>query len=41
MALEYAEMGELFDFVAIDTPFSEDIARFYFKQMINGLDECH
>ena len=41
VALEYAEMGELHDFIAVDTPFSEDIARFYFIQIMNGLKDCH
>lgn len=33
--------GELFDFVAISGRFEETIARYYFKQFLNGLDHCH
>jgi len=41
IALELATGGELFDFVALTGKYSERIARFYFKQLINGLDYVH
>lgn len=39
--LELALGGELFDFVAISGRFEEDLARYYFKQFLEGLDYCH
>ena len=39
--LELATGGELFDYVATTGRFSEPIARFYFRQLIEGLDYCH
>ena len=39
--LELATGGELFDYVATTGRFSEPIARFYFKQLIEGLDYVH
>jgi serine/threonine protein kinase len=39
--LELALGGELFDFVANSGKFSESIARYYFKQFLEGLDYCH
>lgn len=41
IVLELAVAGELFDFVAISGAFSEGLARYYFKQFMNGLDHCH
>ena len=41
IVLELANGGELFDFIAISGRFNESIARFYFKQLINGLNFCH
>lgn len=41
IVLEIAKGGELFDYVANSGPFSEDEARFYFKQLLGGLDYCH
>jgi len=41
IVLELATGGELFDFVATTGRFSETIARFYFKQLIEGLDYVH
>jgi serine/threonine protein kinase len=41
IALELATGGELFDFVALTGKYSERIARFYFKQLIDGLDYVH
>ena len=37
IALELAEGGELFDFVANTGRFTEAVARYYFKQLIDGL----
>jgi len=37
IVLELAPGGELFDYVAISGKFSEPIARFYFKQFMDGL----
>ena len=41
IALELATGGELFDFVALTGRFNEGTARFYFKQLLDGLDYCH
>ena len=41
IALELATGGELFDYVALTGKFSEQISRFYFKQLIDGLDYVH
>jgi len=41
IALELASGGELFDYVATTGRFSEQIARFYFRQLIEGLDYVH
>lgn len=41
IALELATGGELFDYVALTGRFQEPIARFYFKQLIDGLDYVH
>lgn len=40
-ALEYAENGELFDYVAETGKFSEKEARYYFHQLIDALDYIH
>ena len=39
--LELATGGELFDFVALSGRFEEPLARYYFKQFMDGLDHCH
>jgi serine/threonine protein kinase len=39
--LELASGGELFDFIANSGRFEEPIARYYFKQFMEGLDYCH
>jgi len=39
--LELVGGGELFDFVANSGAFSDNISRYYFKQMINGLKYMH
>lgn len=41
IVLELATGGELFDYVATTGRFSEPIARFYFHQLINGLEYVH
>jgi serine/threonine protein kinase len=41
IALELATGGELFDYVALTGRYEEDLARFYFKQLIEGLDYVH
>ena len=41
IALELASGGELFDYVATTGRFDEQIARFYFRQLIEGLDYVH
>ena len=38
LILELIKGGELFDFVASTGAFSEPVARFYFKQLISGLE---
>lgn len=41
IALELATGGELFDYVALTGRYTEELARFYFKQLIDGLDYVH
>jgi len=41
IVLELALGGELFDFVAISGRFDEPLARYYFKQFLEGIDYCH
>ena len=41
IVLELAGGGELFDFIAISGRFDEPLARYYFKQFMNGLAFCH
>lgn len=41
LVLELAESGELFDFVALSGKFSESVARYYFRQLIDGLGYIH
>jgi serine/threonine protein kinase len=41
IALELAQGGELFDYVAITGRFDERVARFYFRQIIEGLNYVH
>jgi len=41
IVLELAQGGELFDFIANSGKFSEKVARYYFKQLLEGLDFCH
>ena len=41
LVLEIAEGGELFDFVAETGAFTEREDRYFFKQILNGIDHCH
>lgn len=41
MELEFAEGGELFNFLMFTGCFPEDIARTYFQQLVDGLAHCH
>jgi serine/threonine protein kinase len=39
--MEYAAGGELFDRIVKAGRFSEDEARYFFQQLICGVDYCH
>ena len=41
IAMEYAENGEIFEFISESGRFSEPEARFYFHQLIEGLEYMH
>ena len=41
LALELANGGELFDFIAQTGKFSEEIARFYFHQLVDAFEYLH
>lgn len=41
IVLEIAKGGELFDYIANSGELKEDEARFYFRQLMLGLDFCH
>ena len=41
IVMEYAAGGELFDRIVKAGRFSEDEARFFFQQLISGVDYCH
>ena len=40
MVMELAEGGGLIDKI-MDEPFSEEICRYYFKQMLSAIHHCH
>lgn len=39
--MEYAAGGELFDRIVKAGRFSEDEARYFFQQLISGVEYCH
>ena len=41
MVLELAKGGELFDYLASGGALSERFARYYFRQLIEGLSHMH
>jgi serine/threonine protein kinase len=41
IAMEYAAGGELFDRIADQGRFSEDVARYFFQQLVAGVQHCH
>lgn len=41
LVLELAESGELFDYVSLSGRFSERTARYFFRQLIDGLNYIH
>lgn len=41
VVLEFVDGGELFDKVAQEGKLSEEKARCYFKQLVEGLEHCH
>lgn len=41
IVLEYADGGELFDYIADTGKFSEKASRTYFHQLLNGLNYMH
>ena len=41
IVLELATGGEIYDIVAMSGRFNEDVARFFFKQILSGLDYIH
>lgn len=41
IVLEYAQGGELFEYVANTDRFSESVCRTYFKQLLDALEYCH
>lgn len=40
-AIQLAENGEIFEYLANTGRFSEPVARYYFKQLIEALEYCH
>jgi serine/threonine protein kinase len=41
LVFELADGGELYNFIDLTRGVNESIARFFFKQLINGLNFCH
>lgn len=41
IVLEFVGGGELFDKIANEGKLPEEKARFYFKQLVDGLEHCH
>ena len=41
IVLELVTGGELFDKIVSEGRFSEEMARFYFRQLVEGVEYCH
>jgi serine/threonine protein kinase len=41
LVLEFVAAGEVFDKFAKEGKLPEEKARFYFKQLVEGLEHCH
>lgn len=41
IVLELVSGGEYFDFIAINGAFNDKVCRFYFKQILDGLNHLH
>ena len=41
LVFEYAQNGELYQFLAINRYFNDDIAKTYFEQILDALETCH
>ena len=41
IAMEYADGGDLFDKIEADVGVPEDVAHFYFTQLVSAVDFCH
>ena len=41
IVLEYASLGELFCYISKEKPMSEDLARYVFKQILDGVEHIH
>lgn len=41
IVLELAQGGVLFDYVAVSGVFSEKVARYFFRELVIGIDHCH
>ena len=41
--LQLAHQGEMFDYLSCkySPPFSEEVTRYYFQQLITALEHCH
>ena len=39
--MEYIECGDLFDFIALSGKFNEDTTRYYFSQLLSGIEYLH
>ena len=41
VVMKLADRGCLYNYIAESGPFSEPVARYYMKQLLEGLDYCH